>query len=131
MRLTSNVQNTFIESSIPLIFIHKTLAMAKELWFFWKKNRILLTIVTEILTLYSTTARTHLPAFCTDKTYSCLLVEFRVKGRAESVYGERSGPRGAEEGTLWQGRQNHTDFPVLPTVRPALSVAGKLCKMSS
>ena len=31
MRLTSNVQNIFIESSIPLIFTHKTLAMAKEL----------------------------------------------------------------------------------------------------
>lgn len=36
----------------------------------------------------STTAQTHLPTSCPDRTYSCLLMEFRVMRRTESVFGE-------------------------------------------
>lgn len=51
---------------------------------------------------------------------NCLLVEFRVKGRAKSVSVsiERTSPSHEEKGTPVAKQTNHIDFPVLPTMCP-------------
>lgn len=78
----------------------------------------------------STIAQTHLLTFCTDQPYCYLLVEFRVKRRAESVFEEgwpqwwrRGNPRGKED-------KPHR-FPSLANSVPCPErVTGKLHKIS-